>query len=573
MADETLNIRITADVNQAKQGLSGLGGMLGNLGGTLKTGLMIGAGAAVAGIGALAVGLTESVKAAMGAEEVQAQLAAVLKSTGGAAGVSADMANALASSLQNVTRFEDDAILSGENMLLTFTNIGKDIFPDVTKTMLDMSQAMGQDVKSSAIQLGKALNDPIAGMSALSRVGVSFTEEQKAQIEALQKSGDLMGAQKIILAELQKEFGGAAEAAGNTFAGKLDILQNKFGDIMETIGGALIPVLTEGASALLAFMNDPAIQAGVQALAQGFASIAQNVVGFIANLTSGGGGDFLGGMIAGIQSTFQSLMDWLTGSLGPALSAAFAQISEAAGPALQMLAGWINGTVLPALQQLGAWLGPILAQGFAQLGEFIVKQAIPALTQLAVWIVGTVLPAVGTLAMQIGGVLNDAFRSAGQLWQILLIGFQKAGQFIDDAKANLLALAEALIGPVASAFQWFMTNVLDPIKEALAALRMWISLTIDALNKLGGFVGVGIPNPFGGARAAGGPVSAGMPYLVGERGPELFVPRGNGTIVPNNAIGGAVNVYVTYAPTVSLMDQSEARDRLAPLIREALAMA
>src|SRR5262245_66611796 len=76
-----------------------------------------------------------------------------------------------------------------------------------------MSAALGQDGKASAIQLGKALNDPIKGVTALQRVGVSFTKSQKNQIKALVESGNTLGAQKVILRELGKEFGGAAKAA------------------------------------------------------------------------------------------------------------------------------------------------------------------------------------------------------------------------------------------------------------------------------------------------------------------------------------------------------------------------
>lgn len=78
---------------------------------------------------------------------------------------------------------------------------------------LDMATAMNGGLKPSAeqlsnqaIQLGKALNDPIIGMGALRKVGVAFTEAQKEQIKTLQESGDLMGAQKIILNELGNEF-------------------------------------------------------------------------------------------------------------------------------------------------------------------------------------------------------------------------------------------------------------------------------------------------------------------------------------------------------------------------------
>lgn len=189
--------------------------------------------------GALSGFMTSAIEEAGAAETGMAQLDAVLKSTGGAAGVTADMATDLANSLSTVTRFEDDAILSGENMLLTFTNIGKDVFPEATQTILDMSQALGQDLQSSAVQLGKALNDPVAGITALSRVGVTFTDAQRAMIKTMVQSGDIMGAQKLILQELQKEFGGSAEAAGKTFPGALDRLNNTWGNFKETIGTAI----------------------------------------------------------------------------------------------------------------------------------------------------------------------------------------------------------------------------------------------------------------------------------------------------------------------------------------------
>lgn len=179
------------------------------------------------------------------AQEGQAQLASVLESTGGKAGVTADQANQLASALQLTTKFTDDQVLSTENMLLTFTNISKDVFPDVTKTALNMSQALGQDTKASAVQLGKALNDPIKGISALSKVGVAFTQEQKDQIKVLVEAGDTMGAQKIILSELNTEFGGAAEAAGKTFGGQMAILSHQFDDVKQQIGDALLPVLSQ----------------------------------------------------------------------------------------------------------------------------------------------------------------------------------------------------------------------------------------------------------------------------------------------------------------------------------------
>jgi phage-related minor tail protein len=204
---EKLEVLITAEDRASS--------VLQSVGDVAKTALGVAIGQAVIpALKGMADGLVSVVGEASSAQEVQAQLAAVLQSTGGAAGVTADMANDLANSLSGVTKFEDDTILSGENMLLTFTNIGKGRLPMATEAMLNMSQATGQDLQSSAVQLGKALNDPVAGISSLTRVGVTFTAQQKEQIAAMVEAGDVAGAQTLILQELQREFGGAAKAAG-----------------------------------------------------------------------------------------------------------------------------------------------------------------------------------------------------------------------------------------------------------------------------------------------------------------------------------------------------------------------
>jgi phage-related protein len=108
-----------------------------------------------------------------------------------------------------------------------------------------MAQAMGMDLQSATMLVGKALNDPVKGMTALTRSGVQFTDAQKEAIAAMVEMGDTAGAQQIILKELEVQFGGSAEAAGKTFGGQLDIMKNALGNVGEEIGGALIPVLTD----------------------------------------------------------------------------------------------------------------------------------------------------------------------------------------------------------------------------------------------------------------------------------------------------------------------------------------
>ncbi len=158
----------------AQEGASGLSGMF-------KNALSFAAGGAIfAGIGFLKDQIGGIFTESMNAEAGLAQTNKVIESTHGVAGVTANAVLDLATNFSHLTKFSDDTVQAGENMLLTFTNIGKNVFPQATQTVLDMSQALGQDAKSSAIQLGKALNDPITGVSALQRVGVTFTTRLRA---------------------------------------------------------------------------------------------------------------------------------------------------------------------------------------------------------------------------------------------------------------------------------------------------------------------------------------------------------------------------------------------------------
>lgn len=191
----------------------------------------------------------------------------------------------LASSLQSVTTVGDEAILGAESMILTFTNIGKEIFPQVTETVLDMATAMNggatpsaEQLRAQAIQLGKALNNPKEGLTALTRVGVTFTEAQKEQIKAMVDAGDTMGAQKIILAELAGEFGGSARAAADTFGGKLEQLTNIAGDLEEKIGMALIPILTTLAEKAVEFLGSEGVQNFINGLASALERLAKGDV-------------------------------------------------------------------------------------------------------------------------------------------------------------------------------------------------------------------------------------------------------------------------------------------------------
>ena len=219
------------------------------------------AGAAVAAFGAV---IATSAKALSRIETINAQTNAVLKSMGTTANGSAKDIENLAGRLEALTATEAETIQEGANLLLTFGNIqnqvGKnnDIFDQAVAVSVDLARAMGTDASGEAIRLGKALNDPVKGIAALTRVGVSFTQQQKDQIKSLQESGDLLGAQKIILAELQAQFGGSGQAYAATFAGQIDLLNHELGALGEEAALVVMPALKE----LVTAFRDIAPEAG-----------------------------------------------------------------------------------------------------------------------------------------------------------------------------------------------------------------------------------------------------------------------------------------------------------------------
>lgn len=217
-------------LKDADKGMSSVSDKVKNFGQNLTSlgGNMTAFGAPFAAIAAVAANAWDNWDDAMD------QTRAVLQSTGGAAGMTLNDISDLGDELQRQTGIIKTNIVGGENMLLTFTNIGHSVFPRATKAALDLSVAMKQDMKSSVQQLGKALNDPINMLSSLTRVGVTFTDQQTDMIKTMQEAGDVAGAQGIVLAEIEREFGGSAAA----LADPIDHLKASVNDLAIDVGSA-----------------------------------------------------------------------------------------------------------------------------------------------------------------------------------------------------------------------------------------------------------------------------------------------------------------------------------------------
>lgn len=219
-------------------------------------------------------------------ESAVRQLEQGLITTGGVVGQSLDELRAKAAELQKITTFGDEEIIRAQSQLVTFTKITGQEFDKTIELAADLSTRFGTDLKSSVIQLGKALNDPVANLSALSRSGIQFTETQKDMIKQLVESNRLVDAQTIILKELETQFGGSAVAARDTFGGALTGLKNVLGDFLEGEGG--LDSAKTSVEELTKTLEDPSVKSGIDVFITGtigaLAKFAE-AVAFIATNT------------------------------------------------------------------------------------------------------------------------------------------------------------------------------------------------------------------------------------------------------------------------------------------------
>lgn len=207
--------------------------------------VFLGVTAAFAGITYAVARITKSLITAYSQQEVaERKLEAALLATKGAAGLSIDELKAMAMELRELTAIDDDVIIGAQGIMLTFTKISRDVFPAAIEAAMNMSVMFGQDLQQSVIQLGTALNDPIRGVGRLRRIGISFTEEQKKMIDGFVKANDIIGAQRVILDELEVEIGGVARSISTTTEGAIKQFRNALEDIREELGERIAPVIS-----------------------------------------------------------------------------------------------------------------------------------------------------------------------------------------------------------------------------------------------------------------------------------------------------------------------------------------
>ena len=464
------------------------------------------AGPIAAAFGAMAIGnfLKDSVAEARESQKVGAVTEQIIRSTGGAAKLTAGQVGDLATAISNKTGMDDEAIQSGANLLLTFKNVrnevgkGNDVFSRATAAAADLSAAGFGSVENSSKMLGKALNDPLKGISALGRAGVTFTDQQKKQIETLVKSGKTLEAQKIIMGEVESQVGGVA-AASATMGEKVGVA---FGNFKEKIGTALLPILDKFGNWFL--------EKGLPALERFGKWFTEKGVPALQKI-----GDKVGEFVG-----------WLRDDLWPAIQKGYQEVLPAIKSALDTVTGGLGDS----------------GSSFKDLGKIVTEKVIPVLS----FIIKNVLPVVAANLRTLIEAVKFTHRAFTTLASIAIKAFSTVlGAIISVAKGfqNMLYALSRVPG-----FGWAKTAAdkmggpiakLHAIKNGIDAIPNSKSVTIAVSTKLlgPGRINVGGKQVNVGMRAGGGPVAANTPYWVGDnpdgslnRTSELFVPDRSGTI-------------------------------------------
>lgn len=250
----TLQDKFQAETNQSAEAVTKMDGRMKTMN---STGITLGATLRTMLAGFSVFMLFNQARASLDSFDAQAkadaQTMAALTSTNYAAGKSMQELQAQASALQKTTLWGDEQTQQAQAMLLTFTKVKGQVYDQVVPAVLDLATAMDIDLKSATVQVGKALNDPIAGLTSLTRSGIQFTDQQKEMIKTLVDTGNIEQAQTIILKELQTQFGGSAQAAALAGTGPLKQFQMRMDDIRESIGGIIFGIVNRLLPAFSAF--------------------------------------------------------------------------------------------------------------------------------------------------------------------------------------------------------------------------------------------------------------------------------------------------------------------------------
>lgn len=521
--------------------MSGVGGVAGKLFAPVA--------AAMAGV---QVGkfFKDSIASAEESSTVMAITEQVIKQTGSAAKVTAAQVSDLASALSKKTGVDDEVIQSGSNLLLTFKNVrneageGANIFDRATAAAVDLSAAGFGSVEGASKMLGKALNDPVKGINALSRAGVTFTDQQKAQIKAMAESGDMVGAQKMIMAELESQVGGVAEASANMS----DKMKVAWGNFQEKVGEKLLPVLDMVGNAFIDHVM-PAAENTIDAFDGLWKLIFEgDYTGALADIFGWDEDHPLIGFILDLRQGFLDLFNPMSQASGPMkdIQGGAKGITDALGGMWTKIQPILKG-VLKVFMEQWTKIAPTVdeifknAKGAVTDAMTVIQQIIRVVTGVIEFIWNTwgenikrqikiTMDTVSGVFRGASDVISGIFKT---LSGILTGDWGKAREGIEQITRGLFGVLESLFRGAVNT----LGNVWSGLKNAFAAPVNWIISNVinPLIDKINGFaktfglnLGIKHVGNVGGGSSSGGGGGPKMSALAGGGILDGYRPYGLG---------------------------------------------
>jgi len=520
--DVTAENRTDAAMGAVERNMKRVDGAAAAMGNTFRT--VLGATAAIA-FG------REIGRAAIEAEKSGNRLTAVLRATGGVAGVTRREIEALAESLSGSTMFDDDAIRNAATELAKFGNIHGNVFREGLALSADLASFMGTEIPNAAQMVGRALQSPTEGLRLLERQFGRLTEEEEKHIETLAAQGDAVGAQNAVLELLRRKIGDTAEEMNTGLTKATSDFGKAWDDALEAIGRS--PAVTGTATSGLEVLTDQ-LRALKRVVEEG--NWVELIFGSKVSGLVGGGRplNVATGRIKTIEQqgieTAMALEAGLaaTPRVPVVLGGRVKPGAAGAGSRLTGEYGSPEGRMLAAEMALGAE---------AERGAALVEEENAKRRKKSIEEITRALVESAEVASERNENTVYTYDRLGNRIEITREAFDE----LANSEQRAIDAAQEFGFTATSAFEDMVLeggkarDVIQGLGKDIMRIVLRKTVTGPMAQAISSINWAGV---FGGARAAGGPVSAGRSYLVGEDGPELFMPGSSGQIVPNGAVGG-----------------------------------
>lgn len=574
---------------------------------------------AAVGIGfSLKTVIDETVKA----EREETLLANAVRSTGMAAGFTAQQLKAQQAVFQETTGVGDEAISAMQRTLLSFRNVHGEVFRQASQLALDFAAATGGDAAEAARKFGIALNDPVNGLGKLKLAGVAVSDTLKEQVETLARNGDLVGAQTLLLKEMSRAYSGTAEAARDTLGGALNALKENFGNLFLEQQGA--------GKQLREFIElvNQSLPTVANIFSAVFAAVRHQVEGVVSNLFYLGKGlnELVHGNIHDAIGAFGEIVNPIKLAASSVAAGTLAYEESAAAMARTSDAAKTLAATAPVtagiVKQSAAEMQEALSRARLEEEAVAAVAAANAQAQFAIFLQQTQAKTAAIAegaAVEVDGVRQKYFLMAAEAdtyfaqEELKLLNSAMTFQQYNNSMVALAQVRETRMAAIQAAsaaalakqelaqrqvrlnaatqffgdMQTVLANSLGE-QNALVKANAIVLGTVQAFAAANNALATPLPWPLPQAMAAvalaaglsnvmqmkrletGGPMRGGETALVGEAGPELFTAPRSGFIVPNHELGGG-GITVNNNISVEGMDlgSESAAERILAGIAEA----